>query len=253
MFAARQQFNYQEPAGAFWGNNVLFPANANQFISKSGTTNLVTWKSATGYTIEYWGYWSAFPNSINAGPGNQDGGGTNYWSFGACTGGQLEFYYWGPGTTFITTATGAIPLNTWTNIAAVFTTSGSSTVVTLYVNGIRQQVQLGRTGAYTDNKTVTNGSVSAGTVFGLGKYGANLIGGNQPCYINNLRASNISRYSGASYPLATASFISDAYTQILINPTGSPGTTIPYTGAVSGNMTNASNIVTVTATRANHT
>jgi hypothetical protein len=83
----------------------------------------------------------------------------------------------------------------------------------------------------------------------MGKYGANLVHG----FYNNLRVSNINRYSGASYTLATADFVSDANTQLLIVPTGAPGTTIPYTGAVSGNMTNNLNLVTNTATRANHT
>jgi hypothetical protein len=250
MFAARQQFNFQPPAaGGGFGNNLLFPANANQFISKAGTTNLVTWKATTGYTIEYWGYWTAFSSSINGGPGNQDGAGTNYWSFGPIASGRLEFYFWGPGTNFVSTSTGAVSLNTWTNIAAVFTTSGGTTSVSLYVDGVRQNVQLNNSGVFTSSVSVSNGATSAGTVFGMGKYGANLITG----FVNNLRASNINRYSGASYSLATSSFVSDANTQILIEPTGSPGTTIPYTGAVSGNMTNASNLVTVTATRANHT
>lgn len=253
MFVARQQFNFQPPAAGGFGNNAFFPGNSGQFISKPGTTNLVTWKAATGYTVEYWGYWTSFSNSIQGGPGNQDGAGTNYNSFGPCiTGGQpgvLEFYFWGPGTNFINTAGSAVPLNTWTNIAAVMTTSGSSTTVTLYVNGVRQQVRLNNGGVYADSQTVTNGAVSAGTVYGMGKYGANLVNG----FYNNLRVSNINRYSGASYALATTDFISDASTQLLIVPTGAPGTTIPYTGAVSGNMTNASNLVTVTTTRANHT
>lgn len=250
MFAARQQFNYQPPSGASWGNNLFFPANASQFISKAGTTNLVTWKATTGYTIEYWGYWTAFSATINGGPGNQDGAGTNYWSFGPITSGRLEFYYWAPGQTYISTNTGAVPLNTWTNIAAVFTTSGSSTVVSLYVNGVRQNVQLNNNGTYISSQTVTNGAVSAGTVFGLGKYGGNLITG----YVNSLRVSNINRYSGASYTLDTGPFTSDSNTQILIEPTGAAGTTIPYQStAGNGNMTNASNLVTVTTTRANHT
>jgi hypothetical protein len=253
MFAARQQFNFQAPASAAWGNNALFPANAAQYISKPGTTNLVTWKATTGYTIEYWGYWSAFGNTINGGPGNSDGAGTNYWTFGPITSGQLEFYYWGSGQQYFSTATGAVPLNAWTNVAAVFTTSGSTVTASLYVNGIRQQIQWNKTGTYADTKTATNGIVSAGTVFGMGKYGAGLIGGNQPFYLNNLRVSNINRYSGASYTLATEAFTSDANTQLLIQPTGSSGTTIPYTGAVSGNMTNASNLVSITTTRANHT
>ena len=119
----------------------------------------------------------------------------------------------------------------------------------MYVNGVRQQVQLNNAGPYANTQTVTNGVISTGTVFGMGKYGGSVVGG----FYNNLRVSNVNRYSGASYTLATSSFVSDANTQILIQPTGPVGTTIPYTGAVSGNMTNASNLVTVTATRANHT
>ncbi len=249
MFVARQQFNFQ-PAGGGFGNNAFFPGSASQFLSKAGTTNLVTWKATTGYTVEYWGYWTAFSGSIQGGPGNQDGAGTNYNSFGPYTGGILEFYYWAPGTSFITTASGAVPLNTWTNIAAVMTTSGSNTTITLYVNGVRQQVRLNNAGAYADSQTVANGAVSAGTVYGMGKYGANLVNG----FYNNLRVSNINRYSGASYALATADFVSDASTQLLVVPTGVAGTTIPYQStAGNGNMTNASNLVTNTVTRANHT
>jgi hypothetical protein len=250
MFAARQQFNFQPPVSGGFGNNLFFPNNANQFLSKAGTTNLVTWKSATGYTIEYWGYFTSFSASINGGPGNQDGVGTNYWSFGPITDGRLEFYFWSPGTTFITTNTNAVPLNTWVNLCGVFTTSGSTTTISLYVNGVRQQIRIG-TGAFADTQTTTSGVVSAGTVFGMGKYGANTLRG----FIDNLRASNINRYSGASYTLATGPFVSDSNTQILIEPTGASGsTTIPFV-SVSGNgtMTNASNIVTITDARANHT
>lgn len=248
MFAARSQF-FAQPAGGGFGNNAFFPGSASQFLSKAGTTNLVNWKAATGYTVEYWGYWTSFSNTIQGGPGNQDGAGTNYNSFGPYTGGILEFYYWAPGTTFIKTAASAVPLNTWTNIAAVFTSVGTSTTITLYVNGIRQQIQIGG-GSFADSQTVTNGAVSAGTVYGMGKYGGNIVNG----FYNNLRVSNINRYSGASYTLATADFVSDANTQLLVVPTGVVGTTVPYQStAGNGNMTNASNLVTVTATRANHT
>ena len=250
MFAARSQF-FAQPAAAAggFGNNMFFPGSGSQFVSKAGTTNLVTWKATTGYTVEYWGYWTAFSGTIQGGPGNQDGAGTNYNSFGPYTGGVLEFYYWGSGTQYISTASGAVPLNTWTNIAAVFTTVGSNTIATLYVNGIRQQIRLNG-GALADTQTVTNGAVSAGTVYGMGKYGGNIVN----AFYNNLRVSNINRYSGASYTLATADFVSDANTQLLVVPTGAAGTTIPYEStAGNGNMTNVSNLVTVTATRANHT
>ena len=249
MFAARSQFFAQPTGAGAWGNNMFFSGSASQFVSKAGTTALVNWKATTGYTIEYWGYWTAFGSTIQGGPGNQDGSGTNYNSFGPYSGGALEFYYWGSGQQYFNTAPSAVSLNTWTNIAAVFTTTGTTTTASLYVNGVRQQIRWNNAGAYADSQTVTNGVVSAGTVFGMGKYGSSLVNG----FYNNLRVSNINRYSGASYTLATGSFVSDANTQLLINPTGAPGTTIPYTGAVSGNMTNASNLATVTTTRAEHT
>lgn len=250
MFTARQQFNYQTPAASGgWGNNMLFPANASQFINRSSTTDLINWKATTGYTIEYWGYWDSFGATINGGFGNQDGSGTNYTSFGPITGGTLEFYYWAPGITKVTTASGVVPLNTWTNISAVFTSSGANTTINLYVNGVRIDIQVNG-GAFAQQQTVGNGTTSVGTPFGGGKYGASLIGG----YINSLRVSNINRYSGASYTLATGPFTSDSNTQILIQPTDAAGTTISYEStAGNGTMTNASNLVTVTTTRANHT
>lgn len=250
MFAARQQFNYQTPATGGFGNNMFFPSNASQFLSKAATTNLITWKATTGFTIEYWGYWTSFGVSINGGPGNQDGSGTNYWSFGPYTGGVLEFYYWGSGTSYLSTAASVVPLNTWTNIAAVFTTTFTSTTANLYVNGVRQDIRVNNAGSYAQQQTVTNGVISTGTVFGMGKYGASQING----YINSLRVSNINRYSGASYTLATGAFTSDSNTQLLITPTDAAGTTISYQStAGNGTMTNASNLVTSTATRANHT
>lgn len=248
--AAVGGFNYYAVSASGFGNNMFFPSNSSQFLSKAGTTNLVTWKATTGFTIEYWGYWTSFSVSINGGPGNQDGSGSNYWSFGPITSGVLEFYYWGSGQQYFNTTTGVVPLNTWTNIAAVFTTTGTSTTANLYVNGVRQNIQWNNTGSYAQQQTVTNGVVSTGTVFGMGKYGGDLING----YLNSLRVSNINRYSGASYTLATSSFTSDANTQLLITPTDAAGTTISYQStAGNGTMTNASNLVTSTTTRANHT
>lgn len=250
MFIARGGFLAQ-PAGGGFGNNVYFPGNASEFLSTGGGTNLITWKATTGFTIEYWVYMTAWPGTINPGPGNQDGSGTNYWSFGPGATGQLEFYYWGAGQQFFNTATSAMNLNTWYNIAAVFTTTGTTTTASLYINGVQQQIQWNKTGTYASTQTVTNGVVSNATVFGMGKYGATYWSG----YIDNLRVSNINRYSGASYTLATGPFTSDSNTQLLITPTDSVGsTTITYQNSSgSGSMTNATNLVSVASTHANHT
>lgn len=251
MFAAKGPFWYQQASGTTFGNNLYFPNNTNQFLSVASTTNLVTWKATTGFTIEYWLYMSAWPITINPGPGNHNNTSTNYWSFSPITNGQLEFYYWGSGQQYFSTATNALSLNTWHNVCAVFTTTGSSTTASLYVDGVRKQIQWNKTGSYADTQTVTNGVVSTGTVFGMGKYGTSTWNG----YIDNLRVSNINRYSGASYTLATGPFTADSNTQLLIQPTNAVGsTTISYQNSgAGGTMTNASNLVSVVSTHANHT
>lgn len=249
MFAARQGFYTQPVAAGGFGNNAYFPNNVNQFLSVNSTTNLITWKATTGYTIEYWIRLNAHPGTINPGPGNQDAGGTNYWSFGPANAGALEFYYWAPGTSYIKTATGVLNLNTWYNVCMVATTTGSSTTVSLYVNGVRQPVQLNNAGSFLDSQTVTNGATATGTPFRWGRYGAN----RWDAYMDNLRVSNINRYSGASYSVATAPFTSDANTQLLVICDGSPGsTTFTDTSSFARTVTNNINIVTVSSTYANH-
>jgi hypothetical protein len=251
MFAARGGFEYYVPPSGGFGDNLYFPNNSAAQLSKTSTTNLITWKATTGFTCEYWVYMSAWPGSINTGVGNHNGTSTNYWSFGPGASGTVEFYYWGTGTKYLKTATNTLALNTWYNIAFVATTTGTSTTMSIYVNGVRQDVQLDNTGSYEQTKTVTNGVVATATPFTMGRYASRYWNG----YIDNLRVSNVNRYSGSSYTVATSPFTYDSDTQLLIVPTGSVGaTTIPYESVSgNGNMTNASNLVTISSTHANHT
>lgn len=249
MFSARQGFFFVPPAVGGFGNNARFPNIANQFLRTPGATNLITWRATTGFTIEYWIRLVAFPGSINPGPGNQDGSGTNYWSFGPGVNGKLEFYFWAPGQRFMTTNTNVLALNTWYNVCLVATTSGSNSTVSLYVNGVRQQIQLDNVGSYFDNLTVTNGVVATGTVFGMGQYGIT----RWNAYMDNLRVSNINRYSGASYTVATSPFTSDSNTQLLMICDGANGsTTFTDSSSFNRTITNFGNIVTVSNTFPNH-
>ena len=254
MFAARSQFYNQPVSGAAFGNSALFPsATSDQYLSVPGSTNLVNWKSTTGFTIEYWFYSAdtAFPNTIQCGPGNSDGGGTNYWTFGPRNGNRLEFYYWGSGTSYFTTEVDTLSLNTWNNVSMVATTAGSSTTVRLYINGICKPIQVNNTGVFSISQSVTNGVTSSGTGFGMGKYGGQAW---KNFWMDNLRVSNINRYSGDSYTLATAPFTTDANTQLLFKCDNAVGSTV-FTDGSSFNrtFTNFNNRVTVDSTRANHT
>lgn len=251
MFAARGGFLYQAaaPAGGF-GNNAYFPFNSSQALSVASTTDLINWKSTNGFTIEYWIYMVSYPGSINPGPGCQDAGGTNYWSFGPAESGRLEFYFWQPGTSYLRTNTGLMNLNTWYNVAAVFSsTSLTNTVASLYINGVRQQISYNN-GAYADTQTLTNNpQYSTGTPFLMGRYGAN----RWNAYVDNLRVSNTVRYTGASYSLATSPFTVDAQTQVYLKMDGTNGqTTFTDSSTFNRTVTNASNIVTISNAHPNH-
>ena len=251
MFAAKVPFWTQAAAGGGFGNSVYFANNGNQFLSKSSVSQLITWKNTGGFTIEYWLYMNAFPVSINGGFGNQDGAGTNYWSFGPITSGALEFYHWAPGTNYFTTNTSVLTLNTWHAVAAVFTSVGATTTASMYIDGTRVNIRLNNAGAFASTATTTSGVYSTGTVFGGGKYGASILNG----YIDNIRVSNVNRYSGASYTVATTGFTLDSNTYLLIPPVESNGATSIAFQSTGGNgtMTNATNLVTVSSSRANHT
>lgn len=251
MFASRGGFLAQPTAapGGF-GNNAYFPNNTAQFLSVPSSENLINWKLTTGFTIEYWIYMQSYPGTINPGPGNQDAGGTNYWSFGPAESGRLEFYFWAPGTNFVRTNTGLMNLNTWYNVCAVCTsTSGTNTTMTLYIDGVRQQVSLNN-GAYANTATLTNSiQRSTGTPFRIGRYSGN----RWNAYVDNLRVSNTARYSGASYTLATAPFTVDAQTQLYLTMDGTNGqTTFTDSSTFNRAVTNNSNIVTVSNQRSNH-
>lgn len=256
MFSARVPFWYQSATGGF-GNSGYFPNNASQLLSTPNNTliNMANWKRPTGFTVEYWIYPVAWPGSINPGPGNQDGGGTNYWSFGPAAGsgstGQLEFYYWGPGTNYVRSPSNALTLNAWNAIAfTANTTTGSVSTVSMYINGTRQSISLNG-GASGPTVTISNGAFSTSTPFAMGRYGAN----RWNAYVDTLRVSDINRYSGlSSYTLATSPFTSDANTLLLMTMGGTPGSTsFPDTSGYTRTVTNASSIVTVSATHANHT
>ena len=251
MFAARQGF-FPPAAAAGFGNSSFWSTttNSGRWLSVPSVTNLITWKATTGFTIEYWVYQtSQWPGTINPGPGNQDTAGTNYWSFGPANTGSLEFYYWGPGTSYIKTATSAMNLDTWYNVCMVATTSGSNSTVSLYINGTRQQVQLNG-GSFANSQTVSNGVISTGTPFRMGVYNGLYWRG----YMDNLRVSNINRYSGASYSVATSPFTSDSNTQLLLICDGANGsTTFTDSSSFARTVTNNSNLVTISNAKANHT
>lgn len=256
MFSQDIGFFKQNPVGDF-GNNLDLNTNTSCWIVTPSTgatpTDLINWTNTSGFTVEYWVYTTAWPGALSPGPGNGNGFNRLYWSFGPAQLGRLVFYFDPTGTVFnnnyIQTNNNALSLNTWHNIAAVCTTSGSNTTVTLYIDGVRQSIQL-NSGSFADSQTISGGTYDTSYPFGLGKLNNNFL----TSFVNNLRVSNINRYVGPNYSVATSPYNVDSYTQFLSYPTGSNGsTTIPFvTNSSSGNMFNTLNLVTVTNTHYNH-
>lgn len=261
MFASKQGFFSQSNG---FSNSLLFNTNpaspeVNMFISTSGTTDLVNWMNSGGFTVEYWCYntdWPAgYGGSANTtpGPGNHAQSTYNYWSFGPCDNGALQFYFYdGSAINRVSTANSALTLNTWQNICFVCTPSSpGNNVVSMYINGAIQSIRLNGTGSYVTSLTIPDGAIDATRLFSMGAYGASFLFG----YYDNIRVSNIQRYSGSSYTVATKPFTVDSNTQLLINPTGPSGSsTIPYvTGSSSGTMSNSGNNVKISNTHYNHT
>lgn len=255
-FAARGGFLYQEatvpPTPGSFGNSAFWSSSAdtNYYLSTTSTTGLLDWQATTGFTVEFWIYVNQWPGTINPGPGNHDNSGTNYWSFGPANDGILEFYFWNPGQTYLRTNTGALSLDTWHNVAIVFTNDGAgNTTGTMYIDGVRQQINY-QNGSFANSQTFTGGVFSTGTPFELGGYSSNFW---DDFYMDNLRVSNVNRYSGASYTVATAPFTTDADTQLLLICDGANGsTTFTDSSGFARTITNNSNNVVISDARANH-
>ena len=241
-----------------FGNSLLFNGDPpvidpQTLVYTTSNTDLINWMNTGGFTIEYWCYMLDWPSTldISPGPGNQAGGGANYWTFGPSDNGALQFYYWTGSQNRISTVTGALSLNTWHNISFVCTQTGPGTnIVSMYIDGVAQNIRLNGTGSYVSSINVPDGIISTSTDFSMGKYSGSYYVG----YMDNLRVSNTQRYTGASYTLATSPFTVDSYTQLLITPTGNPGTsTIPYTtNSSTGTMNNSFNLVTISGNHFNH-
>ena len=113
---------------------------------------------------------------------------TNDWSFGLTGAGLLSFNYY-TGTTQKVTSSTTVPLNTWSHIAAVKTSSG----ISLFYNG-----------ALVAGPTAISGtpSVQSGTFLTIGGYNNTYMN----AYVDELRISKYARYTSTFYPSTFIAF-----------------------------------------------
>lgn len=254
MFSARQGFfSLQEGFGnsGFWGSGG-FGTDVRRLYTTNTSTSLLNWSQSSGFTVEYWQTVpTSTSGSINLGVGNSDVNGFTKWSFGFLSTGKVQFY--------ADTVNGIVNIRTqnvfnqWRNICMVTTTSGSNTTITIYVNGIREVIDLNNDGNFTDSKIIGASVIDLSTPLGIGSTTQfNL----QNTYVDNLRISNVARYSGASYTLANKPFTVDADTQLYLIMDGANGST-SFPDSSTFNRTiqqqGSTNLVVVSDTRKNHT
>lgn len=255
MFSSRQGFTL---VSGGLGNTAFFSSitSTSRYLQTTSTANLINVKNTTGFTLEYWIYPTSINNDgsfvANPGPGNHNGSNTNWWSFGPWSNTAvtncLQFYYFqntSPiGSKSIYTANNAIVANTWQNISVVTTTVSGNTTFNLYINGIRQQIRLD-SGSFGNTVTIASNTINSNVSipFTMGTYAnESYIRG----YVDEIRVSNVARYTGDSYTIVTYPFTSDSNTQLLINCDGANGST-SFTDSSSFNrtITNNSNLVTI--------
>lgn len=170
-----------------------------------GGTNGKLWFMKQGQlTVEHFIYY----NSLS-------GAGFMEWgSGGLATGyGGSNFYYWAQSqNSYGLTWSSSPSINTWYHIAWTRTwASGSDPTYTLYINGTTQG---SFTGSYTYQGTTPFGTLTTPYIGGGNGSGGFYFNG----YMQELRISNISRYSGNFTPTTTP-FVNDANTVLLIHGT----------------------------------
>jgi alpha-tubulin suppressor-like RCC1 family protein len=183
------------------GTKYSLITSLNNYLTYNTSSSLLT--GLTSFTIEGWVYLTALPTTSNSGYIIGDMLAldlTNYWSLGCNSNGTIFFNLFTTTGRVTLTSNTTISTNTWNHIAVV----GNGTRTYLYING-------------TQNTFITystpNGTINKITIGQY--YNASYFNG----YSNNLRISNIARYT-ASFTPSTSPFTSDSNTKFLMQFNG---------------------------------
>jgi hypothetical protein len=198
-----------------FGGSSLYFNGTSQFLTSPGASN--TAFTTGDFTVECWIYpISSVGNFIT----NLDVNTNNGWSFSHWNLGRI---LWtsanaaGNNIDVIFSSENAFSLNTWSHLAVCRTGS----TMTMYANGNR---------VYSDNsfatiKASTTG-LKIGHSFGISSGTYSDPGAYSNSYSNELRISNIVRYTGTTYTIPTTPFQNDANTLFLLHANGTNGSTV---------------------------
>lgn len=185
------------------GSYTSLPGNGG--LKVTPTTDFAFGQS--NFTIEYWIYPTAYADTLTVDmrPINTTGA---YPSIYPRATGATSYYT--TGAVRITSSTTATPLNQWSSVAVVRYNS----VTKLYINGVQEGI------AWADTTNYIAGSCTI-ACNGYSQNGTLPV----PGYMDEIRISNIARYTGPYTP-ATEPFVNDANTLLLLQFNGPNGSTV---------------------------
>ena len=211
---------YNHSAQTVFPGSRYFPSTTGPgapygFQSLGVPNSILDVTNSTGYTLEYRVNYTSLTNG--SGPlwiGNFNTGfPPTYARTFVDSAGRLNFAFTSAN---FRTNTGVIINNNWYAIALVFTTTAGTTTITMYVDGIRQNIQKNSTGGYFNSQTFTSSTFTYSNGVNFSFFPQNQTP-SQLAYFDEVRISTINRYSGANYTIASTAFIPDSNTQLLLH------------------------------------
>lgn len=175
-------------------------------------TNLVNLTSSTGFTLEYRIRYNTLAGFLPLSIGNFYSLGSYYWGVQVNSSGSVSMSgSWGS----VNTANNVVTTAQWTALAFVCTPVGSNISISVYKNGVIQNIKKNNAGIFD---TAWTFPASAFTYNVGGNFSFSPINQtpSQTCYIDEVRVSNINRYT-TSYTIATQPFTPDSSTQMLLH------------------------------------
>ena len=198
-------------------------------VSGSGTT-FKEIQQTPGYTLEYRVYFANLEGpGTGSGPqciGNFNPGAQGNWYIyvnepSHPLANRITIYFRptsGSGNTYTFVSDLTLGTNAWTAIAMTMVNNGTNSELRLYVNGtLRDTRGSNGTGLAQSVQTFPTADIVGGQANKQFWFHPANQTPSQELYYDEVRISNVARYTGTSYSLATQPFVSDSDTQLLLH------------------------------------
>jgi len=190
--------------------------------------------SSGNFTIEAWAYldnpagsaWNIFYGVHDYGSTRRTQLGVGGSYFGPTMAAKLYGTFDDTGFSYV----GVMPSSTWAHMAWV----REDSYLSYFLNGSRVNYEAWTVGALYNNSSAPVVGQDNSTLLSYNSsWGSN--GGD--CWLDQIRVSNIARYSGTTYDMPTEAFSTDANTNVLIQSSNWGGSGTTFTATTGGTIT----------------